>query len=69
MILTHRQLEITTRIDQDVQKVGQKAKTLEAGEEAVIELMPKYIHEFKHNAEFPIMPPSRLADDVTIEKY
>ena len=44
MTLTHRQLEIATQIDQDVQRVGQQAKTLEAGEEAVIELMPKHIH-------------------------
>ena len=48
MTLTHRQIEIATQIDQDVQKVGQNAKSLEAGEEAVIELMPKYMHEFKH---------------------
>ena len=27
------------------------------------------VHTLRHYAEFPIMPPSRLADDVTIEKY
>ena len=27
------------------------------------------MHAFRHNAAFRIMPPSRLADDVTIEKY
>ena len=48
MTLTHRQLEIATQIDQDVQRVGQQAKTLEAGQEAVIELMPKHMHGFKH---------------------
>ena len=48
MTLTHRQIEIATQIDQDVRKAGQKAKSLEAGEEAVIELMPKYMHAFKH---------------------
>ena len=48
MTLTHRQIEIATQIDQDVRKAGQKAKTLEAGQEAVIELMPKHMHGFKH---------------------
>ena len=48
MTLTNRQIEIATQIDQDVQKAGQKAKTLEAGEEAVIELMPKHMLGFKH---------------------
>lgn len=38
MTLTHRQIEIATQIDQDVRKAGQKAKTLEAGQEAVINL-------------------------------
>ena len=48
MTLTHRQLEIATQIDQDVQRMGQQAKTLEAGQEAVIELMLKHMHGFKH---------------------
>ena len=45
MTLTVRQRQIATQIDLDVQKIGQKAKSLEAGEEAVIELMPKYMHD------------------------
>ena len=48
MTLTNRQIEIATQIDQDVQKIGQKAKDLEAGQEAIIELMPKHMHGFKH---------------------
>jgi len=48
MTLTHRHIEIATQIDQDVRKEGQKAKTLEAGQEAVIERMPKHVHGFKH---------------------
>ena len=51
MTLTHRQIEIATQIDPDVHKIGQKTKNLEAGPEAVIELMPKHMHGFKHRLD------------------
>ncbi len=48
MDLTERQLQIASQIDRDVMSIGQKAKSKDAADEAVIELMPKYMDGFKH---------------------
>lgn len=41
MKLTERQTQIVSRIDLDIQIIGQQAKTREAAEEAIIKLMPE----------------------------
>ena len=48
MHLTERQRQIASRIDRDVQRIGQQAKSQEAAEEALIELMPQHMDGFKH---------------------